>query len=220
MNRFIRQSGLVDQSIFKNKITIIGVGGIGSFLTLTLAKMGFTNIEVYDFDQVEDHNLPNQFYRQVDVLARAYKTEALRHIVEDFTGVLLKTNAKEWLAKYKTKGILISAVDNMDTREAMFNYAIENPKLVPWFIDGRMGRLQAEIYTINTKKKSDIAIYKKRLWKNSQVDDIPCTEKAIIYNVLFIASMICSQMKLALEGKIYKPAIIADLENTDLRFLK
>lgn len=220
MNRFIRQSGLVDQSIFKNKITIVGAGGIGSFLTLTLAKMGFEDIKVYDFDSVEDHNLPNQFYREVDVLALSYKVEALAHIVKDFTGVELKYTNGEWLASTKPKGILISAVDNMDTREAMFNYAIENSKLVPWFIDGRMGRLQAEIYTINTKKKSDIAIYKKRLWKNSQVDDIPCTEKAIIYNVLFIASMICSQMKLALEGKIYKPAIVADLENTDLRFLK
>lgn len=219
-NRYIRQQDLVDAKIFKRPVTIVGVGGIGSFLTLTLGKMGFNDITVFDDDLVEEHNLPNQFYREVDVVARAYKTDSLKSIVKDFTGINVKSSNRKWLSTFNSKGILISAVDNMDTREAMFNYAIEKQKNVPFFIDGRMGRLQAEVYTVKTDKKSDIVTYKKRLWRADQVAPIRCTEKAIIYNVLFIASMICSQLKLALEGKIYKPAIIADLENTDVTFFK
>lgn len=218
MNRFKRQKDLVSEKIFDNAVTIVGVGGIGSFLTLTLAKMGFPSISIYDFDMVEDHNLPNQFYRISDI--NGLKTGALATLVRDFTGTNVTTNSRHWLASRNTKGILISCVDNMDAREAMFEYAVENPKQVPWFIDGRMGRLQAEIYVVNTSKKSDIATYRKRLWKESEVEAIPCTEKAIIFNVLFIASIICAQLKLALEGKLYKPAIIADLENVELTYFK
>lgn len=218
MNRFQRQQDLVDKEIFDNRVTIVGVGGIGSFLTLTLAKMGFTSISIYDFDMVEDHNLPNQFYRVSDI--NALKTGALAGLVRSFTDTNINTNSREWLASHKTKGVLISCVDNMDSREAMFEYAVANPSQVPWFIDGRMGRLQAEIYVVNTSNKGDIVTYRKRLWRESQVEPIPCTEKAIIFNVVFIASIICAQLRLALEGKLYKPAIIADLENVELTYFK
>lgn len=215
---FLRQRNLISQDIFKNRVTVVGVGGIGSFLVLALAKMGFEDIEIYDNDTIEDQNLPNQFYPLNSI--GKLKNISLYDLIKRFTGVRIQAFNARWIASENPQGVLISAVDNMDTRESMFNYAIENPKRVPLFIDGRMGRLQAEIYTVRTNNKKDIDTYKKRLWKSSQVEDIPCTEKAIIYNVLFIASMICSQLKLALEGKIYKPAIIADLENTELTFLK
>ena len=217
-DRFLRQKDLVDAKIFKTPISIVGIGGIGSFLTLTLAKMGFEDISVYDDDTVEDHNLPNQLYRTKD---RGFsKTSGLFDMVDTFTGVNIKPYNKKWLTKDSRKGVLISAVDNMDTRQAMFIHAVSNKQTIPLFMDGRMGRLQAEVYTVKTDKKSDIKTYEKRLWRPDQVAPLRCTEKAIIYNVLFIASMICSQLKLALEGKIYKPAIIADLENTDLTFFK
>lgn len=217
-DRFIRQSGLVNEEIFKVPITVVGVGGIGSFLVLALAKMGFESISIYDNDTIEEHNLPNQFYKFGDIKKK--KTTALTSMVAEFCSFGLGYNSRQWMANDKTKGVLISCVDNMDAREAMFNYALDYPDRIPLFIDGRMGRLQAEIYTVKTRVFRDKKIYRSRLWKSNQVDDVPCTEKAIIYNVLFIASMICSQLKLALENKIYKPAIIADLDNTELTFLK
>ena len=217
-NRYIRQQDLVDAKIFKTPVTIVGVGGIGSFLTLTLAKMGFINISVFDDDTVEDHNLPNQFYRTKDL--KMSKISGLFDLIDEFTGTNIRPFHKRWLTTDRSKGVLISAVDNMDTREAMFGYAVAKPKSVQLYNDGRMGRLQAEVYTVRPTCKSDIVTYKKRLWRSDQVAPLRCTEKAIIYNVLFIASMICSQLKLALEGKIYKPAIIADLDNTDVTFFK
>jgi hypothetical protein len=34
--------------------------GIGAAMVVALAKTGFENISVYDFDRMEEHNLPNQ----------------------------------------------------------------------------------------------------------------------------------------------------------------
>ena len=217
-DRYVRQRDLINPKIFNQAITIVGAGGIGSFLVLTLAKMGFKDIMVYDFDKVEDHNLPNQFYHPINI--GQSKVSSLNELVRGMTGTEIKVLNGQWLTKFKNQGVLISCVDNMDTRKAMFDYAIKNPKRVPWFIDGRMGRLQAEVYIVNTSNKRDIALYKSRLWKQSEVENLRCTEKAIIYNVLFISAMICAQMKLALEGKIYKPAMVADLANSTFSFLK
>jgi len=199
MNKFIRQKDLVNYKIFNVPITVIGVGGIGSFTVLTLAKMGFRNITIYDHDRVEQQDL------------KKYKVDALADLVYEFEGLKIKKINKKWLTTHKSKGIIISAVDNMETREILFNYICKNKLL---FIDGRMGKFQAEIYIVKPGNKRDIEIYKSRLWKNDQVEPIKCTEKAIIFNVVFIASIICNQIRLVLENKIYASCIIADLQNT------
>ncbi len=63
-----RQVGLVDiQSFRDNTIAIVGCGAIGSYVASSLAKMGLTNFNLYDFDKIEVHNLPNQFFKEKDV---------------------------------------------------------------------------------------------------------------------------------------------------------
>jgi tRNA A37 threonylcarbamoyladenosine dehydratase len=58
---FLRQLDIADPSQFKDKpVTVIGAGGIGAATVVALAKTGFENIAVYDFDRIEPHNLPNQ----------------------------------------------------------------------------------------------------------------------------------------------------------------
>ena len=60
-NYFLRQLDIADPSRFKDKpITVVGAGGIGAATVVALAKTGFENITVYDFDKIEDHNFPNQ----------------------------------------------------------------------------------------------------------------------------------------------------------------
>ena len=74
--RYHRQLDILDPKSMDVPVTIIGAGATGSFTALSLAKMGIRNITIYDFDTVEEHNLPNQFYRQCDLGKR--KVEALR----------------------------------------------------------------------------------------------------------------------------------------------
>jgi len=58
---FLRQLDIADPAKFKNKpVTVIGAGGIGAATVVALAKTGFENITVYDFDTIGEHNLPNQ----------------------------------------------------------------------------------------------------------------------------------------------------------------
>ena len=84
---FLRQLDIADPTQFKDRpVTVVGAGGIGAATVVAFAKTGFENITVYDFDSVEDHNLPNQLppisVGDRDTLQWA-KTTALFHLVHD-----------------------------------------------------------------------------------------------------------------------------------------
>jgi tRNA A37 threonylcarbamoyladenosine dehydratase len=88
---FLRQLDIADPSQFKDKpVTVIGAGGIGAAMVVALAKTGFENITVYDFDTVEEHNLPNQLFSMwvgdQGTLQWA-KTTALFHLVHDLADI-------------------------------------------------------------------------------------------------------------------------------------
>jgi len=88
---FLRQLDIADPSQFRDKpVTVIGAGGIGAATVVALAKTGFENITVYDFDTVEEHNLPNQllpiWVGNQDTLQWA-KTTALFHLVHDLADI-------------------------------------------------------------------------------------------------------------------------------------
>ena len=67
---YSRQLDIYDAENRKDVAYIIGAGATGSWLSLILSKLGFSKIKVFDFDVIEEHNLPNQFFknRQVGML--------------------------------------------------------------------------------------------------------------------------------------------------------
>jgi tRNA A37 threonylcarbamoyladenosine dehydratase len=60
-NAFSRNIGWVThdelQSIKNTKIAIAGLGGAGGEHAMTLARMGFQNFHLSDFDEFEEHNV-------------------------------------------------------------------------------------------------------------------------------------------------------------------
>jgi molybdopterin-synthase adenylyltransferase len=219
MARFDRQADLIKCDM-RTPIMIVGAGGIGSFTTLTLAKMGFDNLIVYDFDTIEEHNLPNQFYRHKDV--GRPKVEALCDIVEEFTGVTIQYFDGKWVASdlnlYRPI-VLISAVDNMMTRKEMWD-GWTAMKDGCWFVDGRMGADQAEVYVIPSGDLKAFRLYNTHLWLDADTAPLPCTSKATMYNVLTIASLIANNVRLALMGEPVRPAVIIDNKNVSMHYIK
>ena len=62
-----------------DEIHIIGLGAIGSTLAEQLARMGFTNFYIYDFDRIEEKNIVNQNFYMSDVLDA--KTDAIMQLI-------------------------------------------------------------------------------------------------------------------------------------------
>ena len=101
----------------KTNINVIGVGGIGSPTVLAIAKMGIRNITIFDDDTVEPHNLPNQFYTIKDLGEQ--KVYALSDAVNAYTGFTITTHNEKYVDQ-PVEGIVISGVDSMETRKAIW----------------------------------------------------------------------------------------------------
>jgi hypothetical protein len=208
-----RQKDLVDERIFSTPINIIGAGAIGSFTTLALAKMGFKDIMVFDDDKVEEHNIPNQFY-PLSSIGKS-KVCALKELVLEMTGIGILPIESRWdksmifSSSTPAPVIVVSAVDTMKVRSELYTALCTTHNI---FIDGRMGGHQLEVRTCYMRLIYDKSKYKKTLWSDSQTSPLPCTQKAVMYNVLMIASLIANQCRLTLENKVYNREIIYDFE--------
>lgn len=213
MERFHRQLGIFNPEIAKDrKITVIGAGSVGSFTVLTLAKLGFSNIKVYDFDSIEDANIPNQFYRLDDI--GTMKVFALQEIVEIFTGVKIEPCNVPYIDQ-ELEDIVIIAVDTMDTRLEIWEKIKYNVK-IKQYIDARMGAEQMRIYCINPVSPVDCEIYESNLYPSDEADELPCSERSIIYNVLALASLIASLVKKTVTDSNPSMEIIFDLKTMGL----
>jgi len=209
---FHRQLDLVTPDALRVPVTVIGVGGIGSFAVLALAKMGCSDITVYDDDSVEIRNLPNQYYKVADV--GRPKVAALRNIVRDFTDTEI-TAINNKFAEQPLSGIVISAVDSMDVRKAIWQRVRYNPK-VRLYLDGRFGAEVLRLYSVNPLDPDDIRLYEDSLYPSSEALPVRCTAKSIMYTVLAVSSLISGQVKKHCMGEKYVREITFDLKLTHL----
>ncbi len=206
MTSFLRQQDLIDANrLAQTSITIIGVGAVGSFTALALAKMGAQDITVYDPDIIEDHNLPNQFYRELNL--GMHKVEALAGIIEEHTGITINSKAVKYVDQ-ELKGIVICCVDSMDARLAIWRQV--KKAQVDLYLDARMGAEVARIYTINPIV--DSALYQESLYPSREAIEEPCTRRSIIYTVLGISAFICGQVKKFIANEPTKKEIILDFK--------
>ena len=123
-----------DVTVHVPQEVVIGAGAVGPFVTLALARMGAQTIAVYDHDTVEEHDLPNLFYRAKD-LGRP-KVQALEEIVADYTDALIDARPVKYVDP-SLVGVVIVAVDNRAARRLVWEYARYQPQ-VPLSVDTRM----------------------------------------------------------------------------------
>lgn len=227
MISFQRQLDIFNPSNYQSKkLTIIGCGGIGSFTTLALAKLGLNQIIVYDGDIVEAHNLPNQLYKLNSV--GKPKVEALREIVSEMTGVDIDARYRYWTPSEPLSGIVISAVDHMEAlpetqnlsgRMELWN-SIKNSLSVELFVDARLGGEQVRVLAIRPLK--DI-LYQREFEKNffpqAQAAQLPCTAQAIIDVGFLVASLIVEVIRSYLTKNTFRRDIIIDVSDGYPRIL-
>lgn len=169
-------------------ITIIGAGAIGSWTALSLAKMGFTDITVVDYDTVDIVNVGNQLYGEAHV--GKPKVEALAHIINVLSGVKIKT-VQSKMSDAPMCSICIVAVDNMKTRKDIYDSWCKN-KMFDLGIDPRMGAENLLMYRYTKDKAFG---YEHTLYTDEEALRDSCTAKATVYTASLIAGLICKAVK-------------------------
>ena len=170
-------------------VVIGGAGGIGSWLTFFLTKIGFTPV-VYDFDIIEEHNLGGQLFRQTDI--GKLKVIALQEIINNYCGEYITVESSPVTINNPTHHYIFSAFDNMKARRDLFDVwkrsiepALANG-IIPIFIDGRLEIEQLQIFCVTPDKIDE---YEKHMFLDAEVPDAPCTMKQSSHTAAMIASM-------------------------------
>jgi sulfur carrier protein ThiS adenylyltransferase len=82
----IRHSGLFSVPETAS-VTVIGAGGLGATTALTLAKMGYRFITLYDGDEVAAENTGTQLHKPSDI--GRFKVDALADTLHEFSDDVL-----------------------------------------------------------------------------------------------------------------------------------
>ena len=183
-----RQLDFIPMDSLSAQINIIGAGAIGSWVALSLAKMGFVDITVWDMDEISIENMNCQFYPISHV--GKLKVDVLKEMVAAFTGVKIQTANK--YEGQPLSGIVISSLDNMATRKLVFDSRVSTTE---WIIDPRMSLEAASLATCNCQDSASVARYSKTLYSDEAAVQERCTAKSTIYTANLISGLVCKTVK-------------------------
>ena len=104
-------------SICKNRIHIIGCGSVGSTVAELLARFGLTNVGLYDFDVVEEHNLANQMFTTKNLYKPKVEGVYDRWVeINPEAAKTIKLYGDGWTGQ-KLNGYVFLCVDNIELRK-------------------------------------------------------------------------------------------------------
>ena len=190
---YMRQLGLFNPTKHGVQTTLIGCGGIGSPTAFFLKQMGLTNLTVIDPDNVEPHNQPNQLFKPGHI--GLPKVFCINELIKEFFDTEIKFfvgKAEEYPLE-KSGGILISAIDNMESRKYLFEVFKKNPQYL-YFLDCRLFKDSIQFFALSNHARYN-SIYEKYLFTDSEIPDVGCVERAIIYAGLGASYCIVSEVK-------------------------
>ncbi len=150
------------------KVAIIGSGGLGSSLGVSLGASGIGEFALVDFDRVSIHNIHRQIAFKSEDEGK-YKAEVLKKLLEDrclYTKVsAFNQTFEEFTKRNLDFDLIIDASDNLPTR-AQINTYCKN-KNIPW-IYGSVEEFHGQVcffenssfesaFMINDRKPNGIA---------------------------------------------------------------
>ena len=163
---YIRHIEVIDPQTFKTPVHVIGAGATGSWLVLMLAKLGIQDINVWDFDVIEGHNIPNQMFSPEQI--GKSKVEAIHNIALSFANNDVKIHKQKVDGSQRLAGIVFMLTDTMESRKEIYEKAIKFNPAVKLLIETRMDFNGGRIYTINPSNINHIKEYEKEFYTDEE----------------------------------------------------
>ena len=214
---FWRQWDLLTPDDWIYPCLLAGAGGLGSWIALLLAKMGCPKLYLYDFDRVEEHNLPNQYY-PLHSVGRLKAEMLAEQIAAQSESVCFPSPEPFPPANGKTpeNTIWIVTVDSMAERNKIWQHAADRFRKPPFYIDVRMGGQVCRLYAIRPGDPLDVRFYQQHCYDDHQAEELPCTAQGIGYTGFLAAALVGSQIKKFLRGESFRREIVFDMHTLSL----
>lgn len=159
-------------------VMVAGAGGIGSWATLLLARLGVSNVTVIDFDTITSTNLGGQFYdvRDLGSLKVAALAKQCRIFAEYYN--INTSTSRITSNSYISQGfdIYISGFDNMAARKIFFEKLPQRKKAL--YMDSRMSADICQLITFSLDNEYAKEKYKTEwLFTDEEAVETTCSYK-------------------------------------------
>ena len=169
----IRQIDLFKPRQFIGKrIDVIGVGATGSYIVWLLSKIGLSNIHIWDFDDIEEHNIPNQCFMLKHI--GSSKISAMKEMVKDGAGVDIIGHEEKVEKNQRLGNIVFLLVDTMSARKLIWDNLLKYKINVEHVIETRMSASSGRVYTINPCKPAHIKSWEETLCGDDEAEVSSC----------------------------------------------
>ena len=136
MEQFVRTKLLLGEQkikkIFESKVTVVGLGAVGSFAVEILARVGVGNLTLVDFDVVQESNINRQLYALHSTI-NIKKAELAKNRVLDINpnckvktfDVFVNTDTLNTIFS-ETPDIVIDAIDSYNPKLRLLEYCYKH----------------------------------------------------------------------------------------------
>ena len=213
MSRFQRQQDLVPlERLHSLTITVIGVGAIGRHVAIQLAAIGARQIQLIDFDTVDETNITTQGYLQAD-LGQLKVTATANHIRALDPEITVSAIASRFRPDLTIGEAVFCCVDTITARSAVWR-AIRNR--CQFWSDGRMLGETMRILTATDPTSKEH--YATTLFHQSEAQTGSCTSKSTIFTANIAAGLMIHQFTRWLRNIEHSPDLILNLVSDELTF--
>lgn len=153
------------------RVDVVGCGAVGSRIAIELAKLGVTNLHIWDADIIEDHNLANQQYSIEDI--GQTKVDALKKEILRLTNISATVHPYFLEDEQDLGQVVFLAVDTMSARKNIFEKCLHLRLGVKNVIEVRMGVEEFRVYSFNPSSRNEV-----QKWLSTIVDDKVTVESA------------------------------------------
>ena len=190
-------SALWFKAIQNKVIVLAGIGGIGSYIALLLARMKPKALFLYDDDEVETVNMAGQLYSINDVGKK--KVDALADICSSFALYdSVFAIPEKFTLESEASDIMICGFDSMEARNLYYHKWLNHVNELDadlrkhcLFLDGRLAAEEFQVFCITGDDAYNQKLYEtKYLFDDSQADATICSYKQTSYMANMIGSMI------------------------------
>lgn len=178
------------EKLAQARVLIIGMGGLGSPISLYLAAAGVGHLVIVDFDKVDLSNLQRQIVHSTPDIGRLKVQSAVESIgtlnpLVKISAIERALNDEELLEQVEQADVVVDATDNLSTRFAI-NAACVQARTP--LVTGAAIRMEGQIM-VYRPEVADAPCYRCLYRSNDEINET-CTQSGVIAPLLGIIGSI------------------------------
>ena len=178
------------ERIKNSKVLLIGLGGLGSPISIYLTAAGVGELIIVDFDKVDLSNLQRQILHKTRDINRSKIDSAKEHLHElnpdiNIRSIGKKLSENDLMNEAKKSNIIIDASDNFNTRFSLNKISVKSKTPL---VSGAAIRFEGQVTVFNPAQKSSPCY--RCLYNEDVSTEESCTANGVFAPLLGIVGSI------------------------------